>query len=449
MGVGQSMTTEDIWRWARDSLTELLDVARRWGMDEARDSAEVELGGASWPERDVFANHLRDRVLAECTRAWQRGWQPVDVDRMVRRHCTGPVQGLWAQRCGEELAGYPHSTVDPHWWRQLEALGGASPGTRTDASRGKGTRSAAAEASWSAEPEGRWMMRVLLEVELLICLLGLPQVAIIGALPGESHHPERRHEMVDEKILTTVRRLLAQAEGTPYQPEAETFSAAAQSLMARHQIDIAMVESSDPDRPSRGPGAIRVGVDRPYERPKMHLLNQICRANRCAAVWSQHAGFATVVGFPADRRAVELLYSSLLVQAMAALQRAGEDSAHARSRGYRSSFLTGFASRIGQRLTRAAAQEESAARERLGRGGADHGDSQVQRSSTECPDPLALVLHGRSQDIEAHVVSLFPSVATRSRSHHISDPAGFHQGQVVADRATLSVGHRLTSPQTH
>src|SRR5690606_6466313 len=201
-------------------------------------------------------------------------------------------------------------------------------------------------------------------VSATVCVEHLPQLQVLGPLPGQVRPPDAEVPPdVDDKLLTRVRRLLAQAEGTPYEAEAETFTAAAQSLMARHRIDRAMLEATD-EQAHRGPGAVRLAVDRPYEQPKMLLLSVVASANRCRALWNQSVGFATVVGHGPDRRAVELLFTSLLVQATTAMQREGErPGGRTRTRGFRSSFLSGFAARVGQRLEEAshAAEDEAVA----------------------------------------------------------------------------------------
>lgn len=97
-------------------------------------------------------------------------------------------------------------------------------------------------------------------------------------------------------------------------------------------------------------------MDRPYEGAKALLLDAVASANRCEAVWSSDFGFSTVVGHDSDLEAVELLYTSLLVQADRALT-----GGPSRRRDYRESFLIAYASRIRERLS-AAADEEVAAR---------------------------------------------------------------------------------------
>ena len=51
-------------------------------------------------------------------------------------------------------------------------------------------------------------------------------------------------------------------------------------------------------------------VDNPHESPKASLLQAIATANRCRTVWHKQLGMSTVVGFPADLDAVELLFTS-------------------------------------------------------------------------------------------------------------------------------------------
>jgi len=76
-------------------------------------------------------------------------------------------------------------------------------------------------------------------------------------------------------------------------------------------------------------------------------------------------GFTTVAGAPHDLAAVELMTTSLMVQADAAMLAAGPQlDAFGRSRtaSYRRAFLLAYATRIGQRLTEADRAAAGAAR---------------------------------------------------------------------------------------
>ena len=135
-------------------------------------------------------------------------------------------------------------------------------------------------------------------VDVAALLAMLPTIELLDPLPGTAR-PQRPEpsDQVDPRILERVRRLLAQAESTPYEAEADTFTAAAQSLMARHSLDVAMLSVSA-DRPADPAGPVRLWVERPYEQEKIQLLHVVAEANRCRAVWTSDFGFATVIGHP-------------------------------------------------------------------------------------------------------------------------------------------------------
>src|SRR5262245_60325667 len=100
--------------------------------------------------------------------------------------------------------------------------------------------------------------------------------------------------------------------------------------MARHSIGYALlsVDTGAGDEPV----GRRIGIDNPYEAAKALLLDAVAGANRCRAIWSASFGFVAVLGFVADIDAVELLFTSLLVQATTAMTRAGSRrDAHGRS----------------------------------------------------------------------------------------------------------------------
>src|SRR5262249_56557754 len=117
--------------------------------------------------------------------------------------------------------------------------------------------------------------------------------------------PTSSGRAADQRMLDRVRALLAKAESTEFPEEAEAFTAKAQELMARYSIDHALLaaDTGAADQPT----GIRVGIDNPYEAAKALLLQEVAEANRCRAVWSKQLGFATVLGYPADTGAVELL----------------------------------------------------------------------------------------------------------------------------------------------
>ncbi|HET7721924.1 MAG TPA: DUF2786 domain-containing protein [Acidimicrobiales bacterium] len=247
-------------------------------------------------------------------------------------------------------------------------------------------------------------------VEVLALLLSLPALPRLGAAP--SRRPQ------NTRVLEKVRALLAKAESTTFPEEAEALSAKAQELMARHAIDSAMVAAGA--GAGAGPTGVRVPVDDPYAGAKSILLAEVAAANRCRAVWSKGLGFSTVLGFESDLEFVDVLYTSLLVQATSAMVAAGSQvdrSGRSRTRSFRQAFLLAYASRIGHRLRAAEAASRSAAAEEYG-------------------EALLPVLADRSAAVKAAEAEAFPHLVSRSVT--IGNAAGWAAGAAAADLASLS-----------
>lgn len=217
----------------------------------------------------------------------------------------------------------------------------------------------------------------------------------------------------DPAVLHKVRSLLAKAESTTFPDEAEALTAKAQQLMDRHAIDRAVLGAAGGHAAS--PEGRTVVIEPPYARPKFHLLSELAGANRCRAVLDARANVATVVGFPEDQETVELLYTSLLVQATRAMLQTGT-TPRERSRAFRQAFLLAYAVRIGQRLRDAAAAAVAEAETAHGAG-------------------LLPVLRDREEAVRARLAEDFPRL--RRMRVSASDPVGFAAGHAAADRARL------------
>ncbi|WP_192498725.1 DUF2786 domain-containing protein [Ornithinimicrobium pratense] len=362
---------------------------------------------------------------------WAVGWQPADLRRVFARGKDPVVTQVLGDLVAMEVAQHAPATVDDRWFAQLEEM---SARVWWEPSNDPLTaRAARARDGW----EG---------VRRAVLLLGpslrtLPSLERLGPLPGEATSRGGAEADLDLKLLAKVRMMLAKAESTPYEEEADAFTAAAQKLMARHSIDRAMLDEAERvTLRVGGPSAIRVGIDRPYEGAKFSLLASVAQANRCRAIWHQGLGFGTVVGFGVDLRAVELLQASLLVQATSAMRAQGSRTnryGESRTRSFRRSFITGFAHRIGERLT-TTTQEETlqAAGELECRAGAELGGTGP--TGTE----LVRVLADREESVEDAVAERFPSLRS-VRSRASIDPEGWNSGRVAAERAQLGVRGRL------
>ncbi|MEU0017804.1 DUF2786 domain-containing protein [Streptomyces rochei] len=318
--------------------------------------------------------------------AWRRGWQPADLVRIVRReldeaHVRLLAALIRAQAPGDRPRG-------PRWAAQLDAVPEQAP-ARTD-------RFSHATAV----------------LELYRLLLRLP---VLEPLEPGTPRGEARPE---SRTLARIRALLAKAEATGYPQEAEALSAKAQELMARHSVDAALLAAGAPSPDA--PGACRIGVEPPYEQAKAVLLDAVADANHCRAVWNEPLGFSTVVGFEGDLEAVELLYTSLLVQAetaMAKAEAAQRAGGRKRTKTFRQSFLAAYAHRAGTRL-RAAAEAATA------EGGAAAGVD------------LLPVLASRQVAVTDRLERLFPQTTT-TRLRGASDAAGWTEGTRAADDARV------------
>jgi Protein of unknown function (DUF2786) len=224
--------------------------------------------------------------------------------------------------------------------------------------------------------------------------------------------------------LDTIRKLLAKADGAATPEEARAYTAKAVELMARHGIDDALLAAADPGRDEIG--AQQVAMDDPYSAGKARLLAWVASALRCRAVlheaWGGKVASVTVFGFASDRGRVELLYTSLLLQAGSQLVRQRPTRPGESVAAYRRSWLHGFAVEVHTRLT---AAEAGAVAER------SHEPPPGGRS-------VALVLADRSRLVDRAYTEAFPRVG-RARPSTLSG-SGYGAGAAAGQRADLGRG---------
>ncbi|GAA3497428.1 DUF2786 domain-containing protein [Streptomyces prasinosporus] len=377
--------TSRTWHDRLVSTPSTVDRALRTALHDTAD--ETLDTGASLLAADPAADaELARRGQEFVAAAWRRGWQPADVVRIVRRELDDVHVRLVSALVRAQA---PHDRPrGPRWKAQLDGLE-AGDVPRTD-------RFSYATAV----------------LELYRLLLRLPALESLDETAADPR--DRRPE---SRVLGRIRALLAKAEATGFPEEAEALSAKAQELMARHSVDEALLAARAPS--AETPGACRIGVEPPYEQAKAVLLDAVAGANHCRAVWNEPLGFSTVVGFAPDLEAVELLYTSLLVQATTAMtvaeaaQRAG---GRRRTKTFRQSFLAAYAHRVGTRLAAVA-------------------ESQVS-------DDLLPVLASREVAVTDRTDRLFPETTT-TRLRGVSDAAGWEEGARAADDARVGTRPRL------
>jgi hypothetical protein len=359
-------------------------------------------------------------LLAQIDGVWTHGWQPSELHRQARRGSTPPAARLLDLAIATDHANRRSVTLDRRWVAQVEDLDLPAVNGRP----GFIGRWAAAEALAAGEATDAI-------VDALTNVLGLSPLDLLLPPPGADRSaPDPTWSAAtggpaggeSDPVLERIRALLAKAESSAFEAEATAFTAKAQELMTRHAIDAAIVAGRG-DAGAEDPVLIRVPVDPPYVDAKSLLLQTVAQASRCKGVFHPTAALSTVVGFPADVAAVEVLFTSLLLPAQPAMADAAKHApagARTRSQSYRSAFLLAYANRIGDRL------EEI--------NDAVYADVEAEQGSAFLP-----VLRSRADLVDGVVQDRFGDLES-SRVRGGYDPAGWAGGELAADSAELNAG---------
>jgi hypothetical protein len=393
-----------------DLADQLLDFASTAGRrhEFGRAHAAAQLADLEVAAVDTEAErHLLLRIGA----AWNLGWQPRELVRQIRRSSDGQALGLALIAIAADHARRDDSTVDPRWAAQvadLELPAGAAHGFVTE---------------WARTVELSRPAQVGVVVALLRSLAAISRIPTL--LPPPGARPV--DGTVIDPMLDRVRALLAQAESTQYEAEAETFTAKAQELMTRHAIDLAMLSAGA--RRAERPDTIRIPIDDPYLRAKSLLLQFVAESSRCRAVYHERFAVSSVIGFSADLDATETLFTSLLVQAQIAMQSAASSAppgTNVRSRSFRSAFLMAYACRVAERL------------EEINRYIVAGAEAETGRS-------IMPVLAARSSVVDAEVDDVFGRLRNTPIRRSF-DVEGWAGGRRAADRARLAAGQLDPTP---
>jgi hypothetical protein len=347
------------------------------------------VGGMGLPRgKEIVARCLGNMIARDLEGLGRAGWEREELVRAVRRLAgAAPSAMIAGLLCGE---GGPARRGAPGQEQVLDS----------------------ASASWRAD--------------LFACMDAFAVLEHLPELPDllSTVHPHAQRRSVDEeRLLARVRALLAKAESTEFDEEADAYTTKAQELMTRHCIDRALLED-DADEPPRGAEVRRVWLEDPYLQAKAILLAEVAVANHCRAVVSPKLGFSTIVGHATSLDLTELLFTSLLVQATKRMAALGGKASGSRARrpAFRRSFLVSYAGRIGARLREANSAATAEAEEVLG-------------------SRLLPVLARRDEDVDDMVRQLFGRLGQLDCS--ATDLAGWAAGAAAADMADLAVRETL------
>jgi hypothetical protein len=350
---------------------------------------------------DLVAQRLGSLLQTDIARVLDSGWAPHEITHVVRRQAGGAAASIVADPLAEVTSRRHARGGDP-----------VSTSRRPNSMRKLDPES----SSWKAD-----LSKAIAALSVLEHLPVLPDLSGVRSRTRNL----RSHE--EERMFTRIRALLTKAEATDYAEESDAFMAKAQELMTRYCIDRTMVEANaEGDGPPRV-DARRVWLEDPYLEAKALLLANVVSANRGRAVVDPVFGFSTLVGHPEDLDAADLLFTSLLVQAIRRIAVLGKDPTfgrRSRKPSYRRSFLVAYAERIGSRLREANEVATEAADSALG-------------------NRLLPVLARREEELDAALGTMFGQL--KELKFSLTDGAGWAAGTAAADMAELAVREKLSS----
>lgn len=223
---------------------------------------------------------------------------------------------------------------------------------------------------------------------------------------------------IPEKTLDRIRALLAKAEATEFEHEAEIFTNAAMHLMAKYGVERAMLANTGKSEDTIE--QMTIYVDSPHTRGKSHLLCWVADALRCRTVRypNRVRERVVIVGYRSDLERLEMLFTSLLLQGVSMLLRATPPVWES-TQAFRRSWWTGYGLRVAERVRAAEARAATEHDQRTGSTGTD------------------LVLVDRTRRVEVAYQEMFPNLR-KGRKIEVTSEAGCAAGREAGNKANLS-----------
>lgn len=226
--------------------------------------------------------------------------------------------------------------------------------------------------------------------------------------------------MTTDPILERVRKLLTKAEDPGCTPEeSAALNDKAAELIAKYGVDRALLAQAVPTSDIVADRTITVPA--PYALDKCGLLGTIALALRCRSVRTKQwngQGYdyrVHLFGFESDLDRLELVYTSLLVQAAYGVAQAQVPTWETPA-AYRRSWLLGFTQTVGARLRAAEAKATEA-------------------TPTTSGPSTALVLADRTAIVGRALTDAYPSV--RAAAPRRFTGSGADSGRAAGARADL------------
>lgn len=222
-------------------------------------------------------------------------------------------------------------------------------------------------------------------------------------------------------ILRRVQALLAKADSTEFEEEAETLRVKANELIARHSITAAMLAAEG--RWTDDLNKIEIWITGAYSHNQATLLHYIAQIFNCKTVayptarGSKTLGKVIVVGYQSDLDVVQGLFQILNTQAVHGCARAVVPY-YEHGRSYRNSWWHGFNRTIFSRLKSA------------------HTAAVAQAEDTSSGTSAALVLVDRAARVERYRDELFSNLR-KSAKRVARSEQGYVSGKRAGARADI------------
>ena len=307
---GAAPTTNDLVASAIDSVLASYWSPKQFEPDFAEQMIDFLAFEAS---ADEVETAIENRLASGLQSAWERGWLPREIIREVSRKGSALDAAVIKSAVASQYRTTPSADIGQSWQDHVESLD--LPDVRMV--RWMTATRELERSSWLDVVEAS------LKAIGAVGRLGVLQPLLIA--PGGSAPKSGTTQRLTDRepssnpMLEKIRSLLALAESTTFEAEAEAFTAKAQTLMAQHSLDEATVWGAAANRSD--PSYVRFPIDDPYSGPKGFLLQVVADACGCSAVYHPDYAMSSVIGFDADLAATEVLFTSLLVQVQSAMQR--------------------------------------------------------------------------------------------------------------------------------
>jgi hypothetical protein len=241
-----------------------------------------------------------------------------------------------------------------------------------------------------------------------------------------------------EGMLAKIRAMLAKAESTEFEAEAESYRVLAYRLAEKYSIDRAMLQASRPEQERDKPGRRKFQFEGSYTMEQLDLLAYIAFSYGGRAVQDTYRGRAyeaTIYAFESDLDMIELLYTSLRLQQVGELRKAKIPDYLWRGEiaRWKRSWMKGFSKRVYDRLV----QQRARAASEYDR---DHGMA-ADGTGAE------LVLVNRKAQVDLYFTDSTGAMGTAKRRNIGLDYDGLNQGEKAGGRADIGTTRVGGAPQ--